>query len=290
MISSSELILNPDGSIYHLALLPEDVADIIITVGDPNRVEMVSRYFDTIEVKRSKREFQTHTGTYRGVRITAISTGIGPDNIDIVLNELDALVNIDLTTREPRSSLRQLDIIRVGTSGSLRSEIGVDEFVLSDHAVGFDNLLHFYHHEGIVNAEVSEALGRFLDWPVEQSTPYVVECSRSLADWFHGPEMHPGFTSTNVGFYGPQGRQLRAPVRFPDFLDKLSAFEHGKFAITNLEMETAAIYALSEILGHRAVSLNCILANRPNGSFSSKGKESIDRLIRFTLNKIADNN
>lgn len=287
MLRSSELILNADGSIYHLALRPEEIANTIITVGDPARVAMVSKYFDSIEVRREKREFHTHTGTYQNKRITVISTGIGTDNIDIVLNELDALANIDFQKREIRHTLKTLNIIRIGTSGALREEIEVDRFLMSEYGIGFDNLLHFYDQQGIGEDSFAQALETHLNWPSEHSTPYVVKASSDLLKAFEDPEIIKGVTTTNSGFYGPQGRQLRIKVKDAGFNDKLHDFEYQNMRITNLEMETSGIYALAGLMGHRAVSLNCILANRASGTFSSRGLQRIDDLIVLTLNKIA---
>lgn len=287
MLQASELILNSDGSIYHLALRPEDIAPNIITVGDPGRVSMVSRYFDRIEIKREKREFVTHTGTFKGKRITVISTGIGTDNIDIVLNELDALVNIDLEKRVVKKQLTPLNIIRVGTSGSLHRELEVDSFIASAYGIGFDNLLHFYQAGNIVEKEMTKALYDHMNWPKEHSTPYIVKAHSDLITLFSGTEISSGVTTTNAGFYGPQGRQLRIPIKDPVFNDKLFDFEFEGLRITNLEMETSAIYALSALMGHRAMSLNVILANRASGTFTKNGTAAVDRLIQYALNKIA---
>lgn len=288
MFRSSELILNPDGSIYHLALRPEDIAPTIITVGDPERVKMVSGYFDEILVKREKREFHTHTGLYKGKRITVISTGIGTDNIDIVFNELDALVNIDLEKKEPVSSLTSLNIIRIGTSGSLRKEIPVDSFLISEYGIGFDNLLHFYQASDIQDLDLAKALAAHMSRSSGHSKPYAVKANASLVETFEAAGMAKGVTVTNSGFYGPQGRQLRAVVSDPGANDKLFNFEYRGLQITNLEMETAGIYGLAKLLGHKAVSLNCILANRESGTFSEQGNKKIAELIENTLEVIAN--
>nr|WP_262899813.1 nucleoside phosphorylase [Robertkochia marina] len=289
-MKASELILNADGSIYHLALKPQDLAPTVITVGDPERVTGVSKYFDRIVVKKEKREFHTHTGYYKGKRITVISTGIGTDNIDIVFNELDALVNIDLEDRKISTPLKKLNIIRIGTSGSLRKEIETDSFLLSQYAIGFDNLAHFYRGASVVHPELSEALSAHLQRDTAHSQPYVVQADADLVAIFSGEDIRSGVTATNSGFYGPQGRQLRVPVKDPDFLDKLVDFQFNELQVTNLEMETSGIYFLSKMMGHSAISLNCILANRASGTFSSRGGERIDDLIRLTLEKIASSN
>jgi uridine phosphorylase len=286
-LGSSELILNADGSIYHLNLLPEDIADIIITVGDPDRVKEVSKYFDVVEIRKNKREFVTHTGTYNGKRITAISTGIGTDNIDIVFNELDALANIDFETREVKQQKRILNFIRVGTSGSLQPDIPVDSFLISSTGIGFDNLLHFYDCGHIKNNTLVQALTKYLGWGPYQIHPYAVDCDAGLAELFRENRIRYGVTVTNSGFYGPQGRSLRLAPAIKDFNEKLAGFSHEGKQITNLEMETAGMYGLAKLHGHRAVSLNVILANRATGEFSKNGRQSIDELIRFTLECIS---
>ena len=285
-LKESELIINPDGSIYHLNLKPSEVANTIITVGDPDRVASVSQYFDTIEVKKQKREFCTHTGTYKGKRITVISTGIGTDNIDIVFNELDALVNIDFKTREIKTDITALDIIRIGTSGAIQTNIPINSFLISELAVGFDSLLHFYDSESIQHQEISQAIIEQTNWFEKKSEPYVVKGSKELIEQFSSSKTVSGFTATNVGFYGPQGRILRLKTQDDMLNDKLSAFEFNELKITNLEMETAGIYGLSKLLGHNALSLNAILANRSTGEFSDNPSEIVDQLIRYTLDKL----
>lgn len=287
-LSNSELILNADGSIYHLNLLPEDLADNIITVGDPERVSEVSKHFDSIELKKGKREFVTHTGTYAHKRITVISTGIGTDNIDIVFNELDALANIDFVSREVKSKKKQLSFIRIGTSGSIQPDIPVDSFLISSSGIGFDNLLHFYEHGHIKNHELESALTSYLGWSDHHIHPYVVDYDESLAKIFESNRIRYGVTGTNSGFYGPQGRTLRLAPSIQDFNHKLAGFSHQNTRITNLEMETAGIYGLAKLLGHRAVSLNAILANRATGEFSEQGHKTVEELIKYTLSAIAN--
>ncbi len=286
-LGASELILNADNSIYHLNILPEDLAPTIITVGDPDRVREVSRYFDTIDVKKGKREFKTHTGTLQGKRISVISTGIGADNIDIVLNELDALVNIDFSTRTIKQKKTSLDIIRIGTSGAIQAHIPIDSFLLSEDAIGFDNLLHFYDSETIQNRSIQEAFIKHTNWYNKKSHPYVVSYNPELAKKFKSSTVINGFTATNVGFYGPQGRKLRLATQDPDLNDKLASFQYNNKFITNLEMETSAIYGLSSLLGHRAISMNSIVANRATGQFSNDPTKAVDRLIQYTLEKLA---
>ncbi|MGS2726126.1 nucleoside phosphorylase [Psychroserpens sp. BH13MA-6] len=287
-IKASELILNPDGSVYHLNLRPEHVASTVITVGDPDRVASVTKYFDHIEFKTHKREFHTQTGTYKGKRITVLSTGIGTDNIDIVFNELDALVNIDLNTREIKSELSTLNIIRIGTSGSIQKEVPLEAFLISEYAAGFDSLLHFYDSDKIQDLEISEALKNHTDWFHRKSDPYIVKCSDKLLRVLHSDHTVKGFTATNVGFYGPQGRVLRLPIQDPNLNDKLASFNYEGKSITNLEMETAGIYGLSKLLGHHALSMNAIIANRATGEFSEDPKKVVDALITYTLDKIID--
>lgn len=285
-LGPSELILNSDRSIYHLNLLPQDIANTIITVGDPDRVSDVSRYFDHIEIKKGKREFVAHTGTINKKRITVISTGIGTDNIDIVFNELDALVNIDFEQRKIKDQKTQLDFIRIGTSGAIQPEIPVDSFLISEQAIGFDNLLHFYDSRHVQQIDTQEAFKEYTDWNEHKSTPYVVSCDPTLAKLFFSKKTHMGFTATNVGFYGPQGRKLRLKLQDDILNSKLSSFVQNGKKITNLEMETSGIYGLALLLGHRAVSLNCILANRSTGEFSKDPRKKVDELIQYTLEKL----
>ncbi|MUH36229.1 phosphorylase [Zobellia amurskyensis] len=285
-LSPSELILNADKSIYHLNLLPEDIAETIITVGDPDRVSDVSSFFDTIELKKGKREFHTHTGTLNGKRISVISTGIGTDNIDIVFNELDALVNIDFETRTLKPKRTVLDIVRIGTSGAIRSDIPINSFLMSEYAMGFDGLLHFYDSESVQEPEVSKAFVAHTNWSPNKSLPYVVKYDESLGKKLFSNRIRLGVTVTNIGFYGPQSRVLRLKLGDNDLQDKLASFEYKGIKITNLEMETSGIYGLAKLLGHRAVSMNCILANRANGEFSSNPAESVKELIKYTLEKL----
>jgi len=288
MIKESELILNPDGSIYHLNLRPEQVADTIILVGDPNRVPRVSAYFDTIEFSTQKREFCTHTGTYKGKRLTALSTGIGPDNIDIVINELDALFNIDLHTRKPKEQLTSLNIVRFGTSGSLQADIPVDSFVLSSHGLGMDNMLHAYKEApNVREIAMEEAFMAHTQWNTDKGRPYIVGCGEILKQQLLTDKVFEGITGTAPGFYGPQGRMLRLPVQDPTLNDKLHSFNYKGYRMTNLEMETSAIYGLSKLLGHQAVSLNAIIANRAAGTFTKDTKKVVENLIVYGLEQLA---
>jgi uridine phosphorylase len=283
-MQASELILNPDGSIYHLHLLPEQLADTVILVGDPDRVPMVSARFDTIEHRVQKREFVTHTGRIGRRRFSVVSTGIGTDNIDIVLNELDAVANIDLKNRKVKDQLTSLRLIRIGTSGSIRKEIPVDSFLASTHGLGLDGLLHFYQKPK--TSALLSALKRQMqpqwDFPIK---PYLSQCSKSLLRKL-GTGMHQGITATNSGFYAPQGRSLRIPAKAQNYVDLLAEFEYKDLKITNLEMETAGIYALAQLMGHEAISLNAILANRASGTFSSEPNKVVERLIEHTLSQL----
>jgi uridine phosphorylase len=283
----AELIINEDGSIYHLNLLPEDLATTIITVGDPDRVSQVSDHFDSVEVKKGKREFVTHTGHKNGKRISVISTGIGTDNIDIVLNELDALVNIDFKTRKLKKNHTSLKIIRIGTSGAIQNDIPVDSFLISEYAMGFDGLLYFYEHENINHVQIEDAFIAYTSWDKKKARPYVLNYSKKLGEIFKNNRIRLGFTVTNTGFYGPQQRQLRLKPSQMELMEKLSSFRYKGLSLTNLEMETSGIYALSQLLGHEAVSMNCILANRSTGEFSSTPAKSIDELIKFCLERLA---
>ena len=282
-IAESELIINNRGAIYHLDLRPEELATTIITVGDPDRVGTVSKHFDRVEHRAQHREFVSHTGYVGKKRITVVSTGIGTDNIDIVLNELDALVNIDFSSRTVKSELTHLTIIRVGTSGALQKDIPVDHFVASTHGLGIDNLLNFYRHEE--NEEERELLHSFVTQTQlhhRLASPYISGGSPSLLRHFVDG-YHQGVTVTCPGFYGPQGRVLRLGLSQPELIDRLTAFTYGPHRITNFEMETAGIYGLGKILGHYCLSLSAIVANRITKEFSKDGNAAVEGLITKTL-------
>lgn len=287
-IKSSELILNPDGSVYHLNLKPEHIAHDIIFVGDQNRVEKITQFFDSIEFSTQKREFKTQTGTLKGKRITVMSTGIGPDNIDIVMNELDALVNIDLETRQPKETLTKLNIIRIGTSGSLQADIPVDSFVMSKYGLGLDNMLRSYLIDDISEKDIEEAFIAQTNWDLRKGRPYVIACSEQLENLIESNQIHKGFTGTAGGFYGPQGRVLRLNIQDENLNSKMDAFNFNGIQMTNLEMETAAIYGLGKLLGHETLSLNAIIANRANGTFSADPYKAVDELIAYTLKKLTE--
>lgn len=288
MIQSSELILNPDGSVYHINLKPEQIAKDIIFVGDQNRVEKITKHFDSIEFTTQKREFKTQTGTYKGKRITVMSTGIGPDNIDIVMNELDALVNIDLNTRTVKEELTSLNIVRVGTSGSLQADIPVDSMVMSAYGLGLDNMLRSYLIDSISEKEMEEAFIEQTNWDLRKGRPYVIAGSNALIKKFESNQIFKGFTGTAGGFYGPQGRVLRLNIQDPKLNSKMDAFNYNGTKMTNLEMETGAIYGLGKLLGHQCLSLNAIIANRANGTFSEDPYKTVDQLIEYTLMKLTE--
>lgn len=287
-IAASELIINDRGAVYHVNCRPEEIAQTIITVGDPDRVKEVSKYFDKIEFKNQHREFVTHTGYIGNKRLSVTSTGIGPDNIDIVLNELDALVNIDFNTRSIKENLTQLNIIRVGTSGSLQKEIPVDSFVASTHGLGIDNLLNFYISNS--NEEEKQILHAFITHTqLHQgiSEPYITGASPALLKQFVDG-FHHGITVTCPGFYGPQGRVLRMGLKQPQLIDRLTGFNFGNHRISNFEMETSAIYGMGKILGHHCLSLSAIVANRISKEFSKDGGAAVEELIKKTLEIISN--
>lgn len=287
-IENSELILNSDGSIYHLHLRPENISDTILLVGDPGRVEMISKHFDHIEVKITNREFCTHTGTYKGKRITALSTGIGTDNIDIVLNELDALVNIDFKTRQPKEKHTSLTLIRLGTSGALQGNIHVGSFLVSKKAIGFDGLLNFYAQRNTICDEKFENNFKdYVKWNNLLPSPYVVDSSDELFNYLVGNHV-PGITISSPGFYGPQGRVLRLPIIDPEINNKIEKFEYQGQKITNYEMESSALYGLSKLLGHKALTICVIIANRVNKTFLDNYKLKVEELILYTLEKLAN--
>ncbi|MES2418932.1 MAG: nucleoside phosphorylase [Bacteroidota bacterium] len=284
-LSEADLIINPDGSIYHLNLLPEDIADTVITVGDLDRVAAISKYFDSIEIKKGKREFITHTGYLGKKRVTVLSTGIGTDNIDIVFNELDALVNIDFATREVKKDLKSLQIIRIGTSGAIQPDIPMGTILASAYGLGFDALMHYYIHQ--VSGDEHNLLdGIQSHFHLGKGIhPYLTAADAGLLQTI-GKDMEQGITATAPGFYAPQGRQVRAKNAIPDFISQLRNFSQGKNRITNLEMETAGIYALAKTLGHKALSVNAILASRVKFEFSSEPNKIIESAIKMVLDKL----
>ena len=288
-IAESEMILNARGAIYHLILLPDEIGGTVFLVGDPDRVKEVSKHFDKIEYKGEYREFITHTGLIGKKRLTVLSTGIGTDNIDIAINELDALVNVDLTTREIKTTLTSLNFIRIGTSGALQPEIPVDNFIASTHGLGIDNLLNFYRLEQ--NDEEKQLLHSFVTSTQMHSQigyPYIAGASASLIKHFV-KDFYQGITVTCPGFYGPQGRVLRLGVSNPELINRLTQFRFGQHRITNFEMETSAIYGLSRLLGHNCLSLNAVIVNRIRKEFSKDGKTAVENLIVKVLEIVSQN-
>ena len=282
LLTESELILNPDGSVYHLNLKPGDIANDIITVGDPDRVEQVSLHFDSIELIKHKREFKTVTGRISDKRITVISTGIGTDNIDIVMNELDALVNIDLNKRVVHDTPTSLNFYRVGTSGSILPDLEIDSFLVSRYAIGLDGLMQYYHFTN------PNAFTQFLNINSLNASLYLSESDEDLSNYFSNNGFLKGITLTAAGFYGPQNRELRLASNVGHQMSILEKFEYDKLGVTNLEMETAGIYGLGKLLGHKCVSLNAILANRKTGGFSNDPTMTVNRLIIQVLKLIVE--
>lgn len=284
-ISETDLILNDDGSVYHLNLLPKHISDTVITVGDPSRVYRVSQYFDDVEFEMNKREFITHVGTFNKKKITVISTGMGTDNIEIFFTELDALVNIDLKTREPKARKKKLKVIRIGTSGALQEDIPLGSHLVTDYAVGLDNTMAFYDLKmDEFENDIAHDIMKECNLPFQ---PYVVKGSESLREQF-GIDMIKGNTVTTPGFYAPQGRVVRVPIKYPKLLEELNYY-HNKasdFWLTNFEMETGGYYAMARILNHEALSVNAIIANRMKNKFSKDPNKVIDALIKKVLDRI----
>lgn len=284
----SELIINPDGSVYHIKLRPEHVAENVIVVGDQHRVESISKYFDQIEFRVQHREFLTHTGTFNGKRITVLSTGIGTDNIDIVINELDAAVNIDLEKRQVKDEHIALNIIRLGTSGALQPDIDVDTFVASSYGLGMDGLLNFYQYpEEMLETELIDAFIDQTGWSNRLPFPYIVRSSQVLLDKI-AHDLTQGITATASGFYGPQGRQLRIPLAFPEFNERIENFHFNGQRITNFEMETSALYSLGNLLGHNTLTVCNIIANRVTRQFSKDYKKSLEKMIQLVLQRLTE--
>lgn len=285
-IAESELILNPDGSIYHLHLHPENIADDIILVGDPGRVETISAYFDRIDFKQANREIHTHTGMIGNKRLTVLSTGMGTDNLDIVINELDALCNIDLKTRTPKTTHKSLNLIRLGTSGALQKEIPVDTFLASSYGVGIDGLMYFYKKvDEVIDQEMTQAFLKDTNWPNLLPKPYMVAGSEKLLNGV-GANFTKGITATAPGFFGPQGRVLRLDLAYPDLNQRISNFSFNGQKLTNFEMETSALYGLSKALGHDAMTVCAIIANRDRKEYSKDYKKTVIKLIEELLEKL----
>ncbi|HOZ50446.1 MAG TPA: nucleoside phosphorylase [Chitinophagaceae bacterium] len=282
-IDESELILSPGGQVYHINLRPENLASTVITVGDPDRVKEVSKYFDKLEFQTQHREFVTHTGYIGKKRLTVMSSGIGPDNIDIVMNELDACVNIDFNTRQIKDMHTQLSIIRFGTSGSLQDDIPIDSLVASSHGIGLDNVLHYYQLENSkFENDLCDAFIEHTSLQNKKIVPYAVEGSKDLLSYFNDG-YHKGITVTCPGFYAPQGRVVRASLQFPELVNQLSSFQFDNHRITNFEMETSAIFGLGRVFGHQCLALNTIVANRISKTFTKDAKSAIENMIKRNL-------
>lgn len=288
-IPASQLVLNSEGAVYHLGLHPEDLADDVILVGDPSRADLVASYFDTIEVKHQNRELWTRTGRYKGKRITVLSTGMGTDNIDIVVNELDVLANIDLRTRTPKEEHRSLNLIRLGTSGGLQEDIAVeDSYVAARYAIGLDGLIYFYEKNKEVNElAIRDAFIEQMDYPSELPIPYVVEGSKALFDRL-GEGYIQGITATAPGFYGPQGRELRMRVAYPENNHKMEAFTYEGWRICNFEMESSALYGLGKMMGHQCLTICAVIANRVSEKFCNDYHPYVKKLVKNTLERLSE--
>ncbi len=287
MKTNSELIINKDGSIFHLHLRPEQIAKTVILVGDPGRADLVASFFDSIEHHVSSREFVTKTGYYNGKRLSVVSTGIGTDNIDIVVTELDALVNMDFETLQPKEKHTELTLVRIGTSGALRADIPVNSFLLSEKSIGFDGMLNFYaNRDKVSDLDFEEAFKKHMDWNKKLADPYVVEASKSVLQKLDGEEMTKGVTISANGFYGPQGRVVRLQTADPKLNDKLANFEYEGFHITNYEMESSAIFGLSKLLGHQGACVCLIIANRILQEANSNYHPMVEKLIQTVLTKL----
>lgn len=284
IIAETELILTPENKIYHLNLSKDEIANDIILVGDPDRVSVISNKFESIEHKIQNREFVTHTGILNGKRISVIATGIGPDNIDIVVNELDALVNIDFKTRTINKKKKTLNLIRLGTSGALQKDIEVDSFLASSFGLGLDNIAHFYESEEIIEQKMSSKYKQHANWPENLSNPYIVKASDNLLSLF--PDVKKGITATAPGFYGPQGRTLRLNPYITNLHEKMESFNYKENRITNFEMETSALYFLGKSLGHNTLTICAIIANRLTKEYSKDYKKTVEKMINLVLKRI----
>ena len=284
IIAETELILTPENKIYHLNLSKDEIANDIILVGDPDRVSVISNKFESIEHKIQNREFVTHTGILNGKRISVIATGIGPDNIDIVVNELDALVNIDFKTRTINKKKKILNLIRLGTSGALQKDIEVDSFLVSSFGLGLDNIAHFYESEEIIEQDMSSKYKQHANWPENLSNPYIVKASDNLLSLF--PDVKKGITATAPGFYGPQGRTLRLNPYITNLHEKMESFNYKENRITNFEMETSALYYLGKSLGHNTLTICAIIANRLTKEYSKDYKKTVEKMIDLVLKRI----
>lgn len=287
MIASSEFVINSDGSCFHLHLRPEQLADKVVMCGDPGRVDMIASFFDSIECEVTNREFHTVTGTYKGKRITAISHGIGPDNIDIVVNELDALKNLDFETREIKPSLQSLEMVRIGTCGGLQASVPVGTSIVSEISIGFDGVLDWYAgRDSVSDLEFEKALVDYIDYPKKAAAPYVVKADEDLAKRICGDDMVMGVTISAVGFYGPQGREIRMPIASPGINQRIESFEFNGRRITNYEMESAPLAGFSRLLGHKAVTVCSVVANRVSLNVNVDYKSVMQNLVVTVLDRL----
>jgi len=285
-LEESELVINEDGSIFHLHILPHQLADTVLLVGDQGRVEQISKYFDSIEHQTANREFVAHTGYYKGKRLTALSTGIGADNIDIVLNELDALVNIDLETRCIKKELTSLNLIRIGTCGALQPDIPVDSYLVSEFGLGFDGIAGFYSHLSTEEElDFEKAFFSQVNWSVSTVKPYISKGNKELINLLK-PEANTGITVTGNGFYGPQGRVLRVKTQQENLNDQLAQFEFNGIKLMNFEMETSALYALGGMMGHKTATICAVIANRHLKQYSKDYKKTVDKMILYVLERL----
>lgn len=288
MIKASELVLNPDNSVYHLKLHPEQIADTILLVGDPGRVADVSKFFDKIEFKQQNREIITHTGLYKNKQITVMSTGMGTDNIDIVVNELDVLANFDIPNRRPKENLKSLNLIRLGTSGSIQEDIPTTSFVVSEFGLGMDGLLNFYEiQKDILFNNISDAFIKHCNWDIKLPFPYIAKADDFLFNLL-SKDHFSGITATAPGFYGPQGRELRLKTANPNLNNLIESFRFENKKITNIEMETSALYGLSKLLGHKACTVCTIIANRVTKEFCNDYHPHVDRMTQTVLDRITE--
>lgn len=288
-MEKSELVLKPDGSVYHLALFPHEIADTIILVGDPERSDWVSSFFDKIEVSRRNREIISYTGYYKNKRISVVSTGMGTDNIDIVVNELDALANIDLEKREVKREHKSLNLIRIGTSGALHNKIDINNVVISEMALGMDGLLHYYKHDSSIReTDLEKAVLQKVNWPDTLPNPYIVSGDQGLFNKLNSDQFHKGITVTASGFYAPQGRVLRLPLAYPELINQFENFEYQGHILANFEMETSALFGLAKLMGHRACTLCVAIANRVTKDFSEDYSQAIKNLALHVLDKMTE--
>ena len=286
-IKASALVLNSKYNVYHLDLGPEEIADTVILVGDPGRIKLIESVMDSVDIRRSNREINTITGTYKGKRVSAISTGMGTDNIDIVVTELDILCNVDLDKKELKDKHESINLIRLGTCGAMQPEVEIDTYVISEYALGLDGMAYFYDvPNGVFHSELSDAVEKHTNWSDCLPRIYAVKASKELEEKFEGNKFYKGITLTAPGFYGAQGREIRLPLKYPKLNDSFMSFNYNDYKIVNYEMETSALYALGQSLGHKTLTACVAIANRANGKFSSNYENAMINLIEYTFNAI----